>query len=71
MSEQPSPQVAADRERIKAITSLPEATGQLKAALAVALVGATVDEAKVVLNITASAMTADEVAASINRRNGR
>jgi hypothetical protein len=64
-------EVIADRERIKAITSLPEAMGQPKAALAIALAGATIDEAKVVLNISAGALSADQLAAKINGERGR
>lgn len=67
---QPTAEVVADRERIKSIISHPAASGQLKAAIAVALAGATVDEARVVLEITAGAMTPEEVARNVNGRGG-
>lgn len=44
--------VETDRERIRQITSLPEAAAQPQAALAVALAGASVDEARAALSIT-------------------
>ena len=59
-------EITADRERIKSITSMPEAAGQLPAALAIALAGATIEDARAALNITRSAYTADELAAKIN-----
>jgi hypothetical protein len=66
-----SPEVAADRERIRAICALPEATGQMRAALNVALAGATASEARVVLQLSAGALSPDELAAKINGKNRR
>jgi hypothetical protein len=64
-----SPEVAADRERMKAILALPEAGGSnYRAAVAVALEGATVDEARAVLQVVNNVMTPDEVAESINKQ---
>jgi hypothetical protein len=60
------PSVKADRERIAAIASLPEAQGRLLAAVKLAIEGATVEDARVVLQIAGSAMTPDEVAATVN-----
>jgi len=62
--------VQADRERIRAITSLPEAASQLRAALTMALTGVTVDEAKTALSLRSGALSPDEVAASINKQFG-
>jgi len=44
-------EVQADRERIRSIMSLPEAAGQLEAALTIALVGASIIEAKTALSL--------------------
>jgi hypothetical protein len=63
-----SAEVAEDRERIRAIISLPEASNQLRAAIAIAVAGASVDEARIVLQLSASALTPDQVAAGINQR---
>jgi hypothetical protein len=65
----PSAEIAADRARMKAILDLPEASSQLRAAVALALEGASIDEAKTVLRITSAPLTADEVAALINASN--
>ena len=65
------PEVIEDRRRIKVIVALPQASSQPKAAIAIALAGASVDEAKVVLGISAGALSPDEVAANINKRSGR
>jgi hypothetical protein len=43
--------VQADRERIRAITSLPEAASQLEAALTMALTGASITEARAALSL--------------------
>jgi hypothetical protein len=67
----PSAEVAADRERIRAICALPEATGQMRAALNVALAGATASEARVVLQLSAGALSPDDLAAKINGQRGR
>lgn len=49
----------AERERIKSILALEEAKGREKAALAIAMTGATVDQAKAVLEVTPKEAAAD------------
>lgn len=63
--------VKADRERIAAIVALPEASGQLLAAIKLAIAGASADEARVVLHIANAPMNPDEVAATVNGRKRR
>lgn len=65
-----SAEIAADRARIEQICASPEAASNLKAALAIALAGATVSQARAALLIANDPMTADEVAASINKQFG-
>lgn len=66
-----SADVQADRQRIKAILELPEASGaNFRAAVAIALEGATPAEARVVLQAVSNAMTPEEVAASVNKQMG-
>jgi hypothetical protein len=59
--------VRPDRDRIKAITSLPEAAGQLPTALAMALAGASVDDARIALAFTAEPAGPPHLAAGETR----
>ncbi len=63
-----TPEIVADRERIRRICELPEARSQLRTALNMALDGANANDARIALQITAGAMSADEVAETINAR---
>jgi hypothetical protein len=66
-----SAEVADDRERIEQIVNLPQATGQLAIAIRMALGGAAVADARIALQITAGAMTPDQVAAHVNKQSAR
>lgn len=50
-------EVIADRRRIEAILALPAARNQIRAAVAVAVAGASVFEAATVLEITSNALS--------------
>jgi len=65
------PAIQTDRERIAMIVSLPEASGQLLAAVKLAIAGASVADARMVLQIANAPMNPDEVAATVNERKRR
>jgi hypothetical protein len=63
-----TPEIAAERDRIREIVNSPQAQGQLRVAIDVALAGASVSDSLVALMIAMEPLSSDQVADLVNSK---